>query len=557
MFERCVVRNNIENGIQVPTDINKEKLEKKNRVIVEESNAILNECRKRANERNKNKVALIQPRKGGRPALGLLYIGAYLLENFYEVKIFEFLDELYPPNIRYNQGLWKDIEKYNPDIIGIGVISSTYRIAHRLMKKFREKFPGRTIICGGKHANSNPEDLLYYGADYCAIGEAEITVVELLDALNFNRPIKEIRGIAYLDKGRVHFTEPRPFLPLDNILLPAFELVDYERYVDFRLQSIPGHYLRSGFIFGSRGCPYNCTFCTTNIRGSYRERSIDNLIDEIELQIKKFNIEGFVVLDDIFYFKEKRTVEFCQKIIKRKIKTKFFCHARVDIVKKDIVRLMKDAGVLLLAVGVESGSQKILDAIKKGITVEQIENAFRIYNEVGINTFAFIIVGHPLETEEDRELTRSLLKRIKATHVAVNYYMPMPGTPSYDFEIKEAKYLLSGKDFKELTYTTDNPEFSTSVPLEELKKTGDEFEALSVIGRNRNILTYPSFIIFLIQFLIFHSFTILEALYLRYVVHKMHQMSVFAVLKDAIQFHKQRFKNIGRCKKQGHSELRK
>ena len=201
-----------------------------------------------------------------------------------------------------------------------------------------------------------------------------------------------------------------------------------------------------------------------------------------------------------------------------------------------------------MAIGVESGSQKILDDMKKGITVEQIENAFNIYNEVGINTFAFIIVGHSDETEKDRELTRKLLKKIKATNVAVNYYMPMPGTPSFDFEISTAKHLLGGENFKELTYTTDNPEFSTSVPLKELKKIGDEFQSLSVINRNKNLFTYPSFIKFLITFVLCHPFVTIEALYLRYVVHKTHQMSLLGVLKDAIQFYKQRFKNKSVCK---------
>ncbi len=539
MSVRCVVDNTVSHIEKKATST----LSDKDKIIIEESNAILNRSRDRADKRGKNRIALIQPRKGGRPALGLLYIGAYLLDNQYEVRIFEFLDELYPLNIRYNKRIWRDLKNYDPDFIGFGVISSTFRITQRLISKVREDIPGKIIICGGKHVTSNPKDLLSNDADFCAIGESEITIVELLDALNFKEPIEDVKGITYLKDSKIEFTPQRSFLPMDYILRPAFELVDYEKYVDFRLQSIPGHFLRSGFIFGSRGCPYRCEFCTTNIRSSYRERSVDDLIDEIEWQINKFNIEGFVVLDDLFYFREDRTVEFCNKIIERNIKTKFFCHARVDRVKKETVELMKNAGVLLLAIGVESGSQKILDAMKKGITVEQIENAFGIYNEVGINTFAFIIVGHPKETEEDRERTKQLLKKIKATNVAVNYYMPMPGTPSFDFEISNAKYLSGENKFGEFTYTTDYPEFSTSVPLEELKKIGDEFQSMSVVDRNRNIFTYPSFISFIIRFFLFHPFIIINALCLRYIAHKTKQMSILAVIKDAMQFHKQKFKN--------------
>ncbi len=539
MSTRCVVDNTVSHNEMKAASA----LTDKDKIIIDESNTILNISRDRFDKRGKNRIALIQPRKGGRPALGLLYIGAYLLDNQYDVRIFEFLDELYPLNIQYNKCIWRDLKDYDADFIGFGVISSTFRITQRLISKVREDMPGKIIICGGKHATSNPKDLLSNDADFCAIGESEITIVELLDALNFNEPLKGVKGIAYLNADKIEFTPQRSFLPMDHILRPAFELVDYEKYVDFRLQSIPGHFLRSGFIFGSRGCPYRCEFCTTNIRSSYRERSVDDLIDEIEWQINKFNIEGFVVLDDLFYFRENRTVEFCKKIIKRNIKTKFFCHARVDKVKKETVELMKKAGVLLLAIGVESGSQKILDAIKKGITVKQTENAFKIYNDVGINTFAFIIVGHPEETEEDRRLTKQLLKKIKATNVAVNYYMPMPGTPSFEFEISNAKYLSETNKFGEFTYTTDYPEISTSVPLEDLKKIGDEFQSMSIVDRNKNLFTYPSFITFIIKFFLSHPFVIFKALYLRYISHETHQISLISVIKDAIQFHKQRFKN--------------
>ena len=517
------------------------KLKDKDKAILDESNAILDQCRELSETRSKNRIALIQPRKGGRPSLGLLYIGAYLLDNNFEVQVFEFLDELYPPNIRYNKGTWNQLQKYDPDFIGFSVISSTFRIVQKFIATIRSEMPGKTIICGGKHATSNPEDLLTNDADYCAVGESEVTIVELLHALNFNKPLENIYGIAYLRNGEMVGTPQRPPLPLDHIKLPAFELVDYEKYVDFRFQGIPGQFLRTGFIFGSRGCPYRCEFCTTNVRSSYRERSIDNLIDEMEWQIKNYNVEGFVILDDLFYFRESRAIEFCNKIIERNIDTKFFCHARVDNVKKETVDLMKKAGVLLLAIGVESGSQKILDAMKKGTTVEQIEKAFKIYNEVGINTFAFIIVGHPMETDDDRKMTKALLKRIKPTHIPVSYYMPMPGTPSYNFELSNAKHIKTNGNTEEFTYTTDYPEFSTTIPLDDLKRIGDEFDSLSTVDRNKNLFSYPSFIKFLLKYTLFHPLVFLEGFYLRYVSHKTHQMAPMAVIKDAIQFHMQKF----------------
>lgn len=514
----------------------------KEEIILQESNSILDRCRNRAKDRKKNKIALIQPRKGGRPSLGLLYIGAYLLDNHFEVKVFEFLDELYPPNVRYNKQVWNDIVEFNPDFVGCNVMSSTVEIVKKIVARIRKETPEKVVICGGKHINTNYEDMLPVIADFCCVGESEITLVELLDALNFGGPLSEVLGIAYSCDGKILRTESRPFLPLDSIMRPAFELVDYEKYVNFRFQGIPGYFLRTGFIFGSRGCPYHCKFCTTHIRGSYRERSIDNMIDEMEWQMRKYSVQGFVILDDIFCIREDRVIEFCNKIIEREIKTKFFCHARVDRVNnKEVLRLMKNAGLLMLAVGVESGSQTILNAMDKGITVQQIESAFKIYNELGINTFAFIIVGHPDETNEDRELTRQLLKKIKPTQVPVSYYMPMPGTPSYDFDINKAKYLRGGDKFQGFSYITDNPEFSTTVDLKELKKIGDEFEGLSMVNRNKNLFKYPEFIASAIKFLVTCPGVLLEAIYLRYIAHRTYQTSFLGVTKDAIQFYKQRF----------------
>lgn len=507
------------------------------------SSEILNRCRLRSPLRQKNRIALIQPRKGTRPAFGFLYLGAYLLDNCFEVKLFEFLDDRFPPNKRYNKGLLKDIQNFSPDFFGIGTISASYRQAQRLIEDIRLSFPDSPIICGGKHPTSNPEDFLYHGADYCCIKEAEITFVELLDAINFKKPIKKIKGIAYLDNGKIKLTEPREPLPIDDILRPAFELVNYKKYNNLRLWSITGQYLKTGFIFGSRGCPYNCKFCVNNNRGAYRARDIDDLISEIEWQMNKFRLNAFVIMDDLFYFNEQKTKEFLNKIIEKGIKVKLYMHVRADRGTKETIELMKKAGVIQVAAGVESGSQKILNAMGKASKIEKIIETFKVYNEVGINTLTHFIIGHPEEDEADREATKRLIHKICPTFVCANYYVPMPGSPGYDFDIKNAKYLLGGKDFKEFSYTLDNPEFSTTVPLAELKKIGNELQRLSGKNRNLNLFTYPSFYLFVIKFLILHPLILLEALYLRYISHKTHQLTFFSLLKEVVEFASLRFKN--------------
>ena len=516
---------------------------KSEKLAVADCDQILFQSKKRFKERSLNKVALIQPRKGGRPALGLLYVGAYLRECHYDVRIFEFLDELYPPNIKFNEDIYEDLIRFSPDVIGFGIISSTLRITENILGKIKNELPDRIYIAGGKHASANPEEVMALGVDYLTLGESEITIVELLDALNFDLPFADIKGIAYQKQNEIVSTDSRRMLPLDYLLRPAFELVDYWKYVDSRLHSIPGHYLRCGFIFGSRGCPYRCKFCITHVRSLYRERSIDHMLDEMEWQIENYRLEAFVILDDLFYYKEERVLEFCDKIKKRNIKTKFMAHSRVDRVDEKIIGRLKEAGLLLLAVGVESGSQKVLDAMRKGTTIQQIEEAFEIYNLVGINTFAFIIVGHPDESAEDHELTRQLIQRIKPTNVAVNYYMPMPGTESYEFEIKNAKHLVDGDEFKEFTFTTNCPEFSMTDSLEVLQRVGNEFESMSVVNRNYNLFTYPQFWLDMFSIVVFKPWIVIDACWERYVKKTMVQSSFNNLMKDAISFAKQRFKN--------------
>ncbi len=509
--------------------------------ILAEANAVLQRSRERAANRRWRRIALIQPRKGGRPSLGLLYVAAYLQDVGYDVRVFEFLDEMYPPNIRRNKKLWKDFVAWAPDVVASSVISSTCHIVQALMARIRAAAPHALIICGGKHVTVSPQELLEHGADYCIVGEGEISTVELLDRLDFNEPVDDMPGLAYLRDGEVVETKPRDMLPLDSILRPAFHLVDYRKYVDFRFQGVPGHYLKTGYVFSSRGCPFRCAFCTTHLRNSFRERSIDDLLDEMQWQMDEFGAEAFVILDDLFYYKKKRVLEFCDKVKARGMRFQFSCHARVDIVDEEVIAALKEAGLLLLMVGVESGSQKILDAMNKKTTVQTIEDAFAVYNRVGVNTLAFIIVGHPEETAEDRDATRRLLERIRATNVAVSFYMPMPGTKSFEFDVANAKHLIGGKHFKGFSYTTDYPEFSTTDPLETLNDVGNEFTAMSMVNRNTNLFTYPAFFRDMARFLLLHPMALVEGFWIRYVRKQTHQMSAMAVVKDAIQFQKQWF----------------
>lgn len=357
------------------------------------------------------RILLINPRKGWRPALGLLYVASYLRMGGYDVKIIEFIDETFFPE--GNDKLWQELYDYDPDVIGLGIISWNRLVAKDIIKKIRTFTQNKVIICGGKDPSFKPKNYLECGADFVIMNEGEETMVELLNALNTKAPVEKVKGIAYIKDGKLHIHDTRNPLNLDNLCFPAFDLVDYSHYCNIRLGGIPGHFIKTGFIMANRGCPYRCRFCTDPVRNIYRERPMDNIIDEIKWQIKNWNINGLVFLDDLFFHSEERVIDFCRKIIKNNINLKLYAQTRVNKVGSvETLALMRKAGFIQLALGVESGSQRLLKIMNKGTNLEQTRHAIKRINDAGIYTYAFLIVGFSEETREDLQLTAKFIEEI-------------------------------------------------------------------------------------------------------------------------------------------------
>ncbi|MFH1654820.1 MAG: radical SAM protein [Pseudomonadota bacterium] len=453
----------------------------------------------------RKKILLINPRKGWRPALGLLYVASYLRRAQHEVKIIEFIDEDF--NTRKNKKLWEELYIFDPDFIGLGVISWNRKVASRIIKKVRETTKDKIIICGGKDPSFSPEKYLSYSADVVVIGEGEETAVELINAYDSSKTLEDIKGIAFLKERKVFQTSRREPKDLYNLLYPAVDLVDYVHYTNIKLGGIPGHFIKTGFLMANRGCPFRCKFCTEPIRNVYRERPIGEIIDEIKWQIDRYKIKGLVLLDDLFYFTDRRVTEFCEGLLKEKIKLKIYAQTRVDKVgSKETLKLMKEAGFMQLALGVESGSPRMLIDMNKGITIEQVKTAIKAINDAGIYTYIFLIIGLPGETKRDMDQTVELLKEVKPTFVTVNYYMPMPGTSYYNEQ--------DGEMLDDLSFSlTENPNFRSTLSRNELLYYRSKFLSLGQKNANLNLFTYPRFSLFLLEMLVFRPYVLLRQLY--------------------------------------------
>ena len=454
------------------------------------------------------KILLINPRKGWRPALGLLYVASYLRNDGYEVKIIEFIDEVFFPDS--NRKLWQELYDYDPDVIGLGIISWNRIVAMNIIKKIRTTTQNKIIICGGKDPTYKPINYLECGADFVIMNEGEETMVELLNALNSRGSTEEIQGISLIKEGKLIINGGRSPINLDNLLFPAFELIDYSHYCNIRLGGIPGHFIKTGFIMANRGCPYRCRFCTDPVRNIYRERPLDNIIDEIKWQVKNWKIDGLVFLDDLFFHSEKRVIDFCNRIISENINLKLYAQTRVNKVGSAYtLSLMRKAGFIQLALGVESGSQRLLNIMNKGTNLEQTRQSIKKINDAGIFTYAFLILGFSEETREDLQLTAKFIEKIKPTFIAVNYFMPMPGTEYFSEEDELAIEKLS------FSLTENQQEFRSPVPREEIISYRNKFLSLAQRSADRNLLRYPSFYAWIARLAFLQPGIILRGLYLQ------------------------------------------
>jgi anaerobic magnesium-protoporphyrin IX monomethyl ester cyclase len=455
----------------------------------------------------RKKVLLINPRKGWRPALGLLYIASYLRDGGYEVKVLEFIDEDFFPE--ENGPIWQELHEYDADFIGLGVISWNRRVAKGIIAKIRRETKDKVIVCGGKDPNFKPIFYLENGADYVVFGEGEETIVTLLNTLNGPDPkVAEVKGISYLADGEMVTTPPAPLISMDNLLVPALDLVDFEHYTDIRLGGIPGHFIKTGFMMASRGCPYSCRFCTDPVRVRYRERSIDNVIDEIKWQMQTWNIQGMVLLDDLFYYQDDRVTEFCERIIKEGIKLKFYAQARADRVgSPETLALMKKAGFIQIAIGIESGSQRMLDIMDKRTQLDTMKDAVVKVEEAGIYSYIFLVVGFPEENIQDLQETAEFLEEVKPSFTTVNYFMPMPGTEYFNEEDKNA--------LEELTFslTENQQEFHSDIPREDIIRFRNTFLSLAQRNANLNLLRYPSFYWWVFKLMLLQPMVLLRGLY--------------------------------------------
>lgn len=365
-------------------------------------------------------------------------------------------------------------EAQDADILGIAVMTRNYYDCLRIAERVKQINPKIKIIVGGPHPSVCPNDMMKPQIDFIAIGEGEYTTVEVAKELSKRRSnFSKIKGIWYKKDGKWIRNKDRGFLmKLDELPFPDRNLFDLNRY-NFGMfnklfkPQIP--------IIASRSCPYQCANCQPALRkiaGYYRKRSVKNVIGELGFLIKKYGYRKFIFNDNDISVDREWLKELCNTLIAKKMDIEWGSNVRANTMDEDIMRLMKKSGFNIFFMGVESGSQEVLDKIlTKGILLEKVKEVVKTAKKVGIKPECSFMIGIPGETRKQMNQTLELATSLNTDIVFMCPVVPYPET-RYEHILKEKNWLLSDCPFEYATgvgtkFKTDDWDSSY---LEEVQK---------------------------------------------------------------------------------------
>lgn len=385
------------------------------------------------------------------PPLGVAYIAGVLQENGFKTEI---IDD-FVVNIGM-KGILDKIKDKKPKIVGISCLTPSANITFAIAREI-EKFDKNIVIVSGNiHASFFAEEILKsQDIDIIVHGEAEYTFLEITKSILENRPINSIKGISFKENNIItHNQHIPPIEDLDKLPYPSWELLQIKKY-NFLPYNIDSG--RCISMLTSRGCPYKCIFCSLPyISKKYRTRKPLNVIEEIKYVEEKYKIRQIAFVDAIFSLNNDFGIKFCEEIIKNKINKKisWICETRVDLIDKELIKLMRLANCKRILFGIESATEEILNDISKKYTLEQIKKSVQICKKAGIEVGGFFMLGLPKDTKETCERTISFAKELDLDFAKFAITVPFPGSKLYD-DLKR-EYKLNRDDWE--NFTTFNPD---------------------------------------------------------------------------------------------------
>jgi anaerobic magnesium-protoporphyrin IX monomethyl ester cyclase len=372
------------------------------------------------------------------PPLGLVYVAAALEKAGFHVEI---LDNYHLQ--KSTEDIKLQIKRLEPEIVGITCGSVTYQRSIETAKAVKEALPSCKVVVGGWHPSYMPESMLQHPeVDYVVMGEGERAMVELANNITEGEDksaIAKISGIAYRHKGKTVKTPSTFIQDLDQIPFPAWHLLPmrhYDRTIEY-LSVRPVDVMNV-----IRGCPYNCAYCETKKLGGPRVRAFSppRVVEEINHLIQNYGSKGVYFIGDNFTINKKRTVELCNLIKKEKLDIEWACDTRADLISRELLKEMKNAGCRTIFFGVESGSPRILEKLNKGITRQQFVHAFKLCKEEGIRIAGSFMLGIPGETVKEMEATFKFAKKLDPDWCTFEIFIACPDSDLYQEVMQNGLY---------------------------------------------------------------------------------------------------------------------
>lgn len=405
----------------------------------------------------------------GHPHLGLAYlVSAMKAAGIREIELFD-------------QGLENDdavlagkIERFRPELVGLTTFSYCCGYASEMIRTVRAATDAPLVV-GGPHVSAmGPKILEEMDADFAMQGEGEASFLRFLEELSGARRLSNVTNLVWRNgSGRIVENPREPLIKdVDAIPLPDFEAFGFERYNYYESRTLP--------IITSRGCPYNCNYCSVALsmgRG-FRPRSPEGVIEEMRRWVERYGIKKFEINDDCFSLDIKRAERICDLLKKEGlgITYELYNGIRPDRVSEGLLRKMKDSGCVFVSYGCESGDQGVIDGMGKNLRIESVKEAVEVTRKVGIRNSVNFIIGHAGETYEKTMKSLSLAASLPTDFVNFYNVIPYPGTALFRWAAENAEYMMPVEDYlgrvgsRDLTPVFWTKDFTREERVEALKQ---------------------------------------------------------------------------------------
>jgi radical SAM superfamily enzyme YgiQ (UPF0313 family) len=380
--------------------------------------------------------------EGVFPPLGLAYIAAVLQKNNIKTKIIDALAS----NLS-GDDICEAVIKEDPIFVGITVLTQQYTVSLELANAIKKIKPCVKIVLGGPHIHFEHTDVIREACvDFCVRGEGEYTMLELVETVLKGEDLKLVKGITYKNgKGEVFANPDRDFIKnLDELPFPARDLLPMDKYRG--TISLDGGRPFTA-VLATRGCPFNCHFCSLHsMWKGQRRRSVNNVLEELRYIKKQYGIKYLNFPDDLLVLNRQWAQELFEGMVKCGLNSiKWDCNGRIGIMTEELLKKMKAANCQCINYGIEFGSQRLLDFTGKGIKIPQVFETIGLTNKVGIPIKGLFMMGYPTETRETLQETINLAKSLKMDYLAVSIVTPYPGTELYEY--CKQRNMLKEKDW--------------------------------------------------------------------------------------------------------------